>query len=277
MLKTIYHRLRSRKKLVESYDLLQKGARLQLKGDQLTCGSELALLLIHDLEADGAEVSELHRVTDMLEAIQVPYTASSASPEVAEATKIGSAAIRWAKKLGAEEEGAKMHDTIASLICKCQGLEGLHAASEHFSRGEDPGAFAKVLADASKAADSSEKDLLLTRAVLQVLAAGKAENLQERLTFARELMKAYQGLACSSSSTPQAHFTQLLLQAMEVRSLPLVELLQKEYGRSLERDPELGELLEAVKHTYFPSFGGQGMGGILGSLFQRMTTPEMPT
>lgn len=35
MLKTIYHRLRSRKKLAESYDLLQKGARLQLKGDQV--------------------------------------------------------------------------------------------------------------------------------------------------------------------------------------------------------------------------------------------------
>lgn len=66
---------------------------------QLTCGSELALLLIHDLEADGAEKTELHRVSDILEAIQVPYTASSASPEVAEATKIGSAAIRWAKKM----------------------------------------------------------------------------------------------------------------------------------------------------------------------------------
>ncbi len=69
---------------------------------------------------------------------------------------------------GAEEEGAKMHDTIASLICKCQGLEGLHAASEHFSRGKDPGAFAKALAEASKEADSSEKELMLTRAVLQV-------------------------------------------------------------------------------------------------------------
>lgn len=64
---------------------------------------------------------------------------------------------------------------------------------------------------------------------------------------------------------------------MEVRSLPLVKLLQKEYGRSLARDPELGELLEAVKHTYFLTFGGQGMGGVLGSLFQRMITPEMPT
>ncbi len=66
---------------------------------QLTCGSELALLLIHDLEADGADVSQLHHVSEILEAIQVPYTASSASSEVAEATKIGNAAIRWAKKM----------------------------------------------------------------------------------------------------------------------------------------------------------------------------------
>lgn len=35
MLKTVYHRLRSRRKLQESYDLLQKGARLQLERDQV--------------------------------------------------------------------------------------------------------------------------------------------------------------------------------------------------------------------------------------------------
>ena len=35
MLKTVYHRLRSRKKLTDSYDLLQQGARLQLEGDQV--------------------------------------------------------------------------------------------------------------------------------------------------------------------------------------------------------------------------------------------------
>lgn len=62
-----------------------------------------------------------------------------------------------------------------------------------------------------------------------------------------------------------------------MRSLPLVELLQEEYGRSLACDPELGKLLEAVKHTYFPIFGRQGMDGFLGSLFHRITAPEMPT
>lgn len=53
-----------------------------------------------------------------------------------------------------------------------------------------------------------------------------------------------------------------------------MELLQKEYARSLARDPDLGELLETVKQTYFPSLGGQGMGGLLGNIFQMMSTAE---
>ena len=36
MLKTIYHRLRSRGKLHDSYDLLQRGAVLQLSHGQVT-------------------------------------------------------------------------------------------------------------------------------------------------------------------------------------------------------------------------------------------------
>lgn len=68
-------------------------------GVQLTCGSELALLLIHDLESDGAAISELHCVLNILEGVQKPYVESRDCAEIAEATKIANAAIRWVKKL----------------------------------------------------------------------------------------------------------------------------------------------------------------------------------
>ncbi|EIE25182.1 hypothetical protein COCSUDRAFT_65140 [Coccomyxa subellipsoidea C-169] len=279
MLKTVYHRLRSRKKLTESYDLLQQGARLQLKGDQLTCGSELALLLIHDLEADGFKLSELHRITDLLECIRKPYTESRDSPEIKEATKITSAAIRWVKKMGDEEAAKKLHSTLAALICKCQGAEGLLAASEHFSRGDDPAAFAAYLADVSSKGSHSEHDLILTRAVLQVLAVGRASQLDMQLAFARELMGGFSNRtasAAASISTPLTHFLEFLLQALDGRSLSLLELLQKEYSHSLARDPDLGEMLETVKQTYFPSMGGQGMSSLLGNIFQMISTAEPP-
>ncbi len=69
---------------------------------------------------------------------------------------------------GDEEAATKLHSTLAALICKCQGSEGLLAASEHFSRGDNPAAFAAYLADVSSKGSHSEHDLILTRAVLQV-------------------------------------------------------------------------------------------------------------
>lgn len=66
-------------------------------------------------------------------------------------------------------------------------------------------------------------------------------------------------------------------QALDGRSLSLLELLQNEYSHSLARDPDLGEMLETVKQTYFPSMGGQGMSGLLGNIFQMMSTAETPS
>lgn len=63
------------------------------------------------------------------------------------------------------------------------------------------------------------------------------------------------------------------VQALEACHLPMVELLQREYSLSLACDPDLNYLLESIKHTYFPTAGGQGMGGILGNIFQMMGTP----
>lgn len=41
----------------------------------------------------------MHRITDLLKGIRKPYTESRDSPEIKEATKITSAAIRWVKKM----------------------------------------------------------------------------------------------------------------------------------------------------------------------------------
>lgn len=63
-----------------------------------------------------------------------------------------------------------LHVTLAKLICRCQGSVGLLAASDHFSRGDDPSTFAAYLAECSRKGAPKEHDLFLLRAVLQVLA-----------------------------------------------------------------------------------------------------------
>ena len=63
------------------------------------------------------------------------------------------------------------------------------------------------------------------------------------------------------------------LQAIELRSVRLLELLKREYRPSLLQDRELLGLLEAVKQKHF---GGQrgGLGGLLGSLFQNLGSDQ---
>ena len=65
-----------------------------------------------------------------------------------------------------------------------------------------------------------------------------------------------------------------MLQALEARSLPLVELLEQEYAGSLARDVHLRELLQAVKQAYLGALQPGGMGGLLGSLFSTMLNAE---
>lgn len=59
------------------------------------------------------------------------------------------------------------------------------------------------------------------------------------------------------------------IQLVEMRSVQLLELLQREYRPSLSQDRELLGLLEAVKQKHFGVQRG-GLGGLLGSLFQNM-------
>ncbi len=62
------------------------------------------------------------------------------------------------------------------------------------------------------------------------------------------------------------------MQALDKQSMQLVDLLQREYGPALGQDPELPVLLQAVKEAYF-DVPRQGMGGMLGSIFQQMLGP----
>ena len=59
------------------------------------------------------------------------------------------------------------------------------------------------------------------------------------------------------------------IQAVEMRSVQLLELLEREYRPSLLQDRELLGLLEAIKQKHFGVQRG-GLGGLLGSLFQNM-------
>ena len=59
------------------------------------------------------------------------------------------------------------------------------------------------------------------------------------------------------------------MQAVQMRSSALLQLLEREYRPSLQRDPELLAMLEAIKQKHF-RMQRAGLGGLLGSLFQNL-------
>ena len=61
------------------------------------------------------------------------------------------------------------------------------------------------------------------------------------------------------------------LQATSIRSMALLQLLEREYKPSLSRDGELLAVLEAIKQKHFGMQRG-GLGGLLGSLFQNLSS-----
>ena len=67
---------------------------------QATCGSELASLLINAMDGDAcpANQTEVDWVFSILRAFQLMSTSGNREPQVVEVSKVGHAAIKWARK-----------------------------------------------------------------------------------------------------------------------------------------------------------------------------------
>lgn len=277
MFKTIYHRFRAQKKLQDCYKLLEEGARLQLQEGQLNCGVELAQMLVEAYVRDNASCSRdnMQRVLYIIDAFPRPQTHTDGNNDAVEqCTKVTLAAIKWAKRHNnATTTVQKLHDKLAAYMWECHGWRGLGQVSQHYIRGKDMTGFAAALAQSVGEGNPEEEDLFVVRAVLQLLAVGKGNGLDEKLEDAHELLQSYESMMRRGlPDTPIMHFINLLIKALEHRSLKLAEMLQTTYSVSLAREAQLSGLLQRIKQVYLGAQSSGGMQEMMSSMLQMLTS-----
>lgn len=275
--KSVYYRYRAQKKLIDSYKLCEEGAKLQLQKGQLNCGVELALLLLEAYTTDKVTSSRenMERVFLILDAFPRPETGSpEAETAVDSCTRVVQAAIKWAKRFSTGGDHIrKLHDKLAIYVWECFTWQGFGTAAVHYARGTDATSFAAALAQCVMQGNPEEEDLFVARAALQLLAAGRQQELPVRVEDAQELLQSYEAIQRRAvPDTPLMHFLHLLIQALAKRSLPLVEVLESEYASSLSTDRLLVALVSQIKQVYFKvqQSGAGGMQGLLSGMMQML-------
>lgn len=117
-------------------------------------------------------------------------------------------------------------------------MQDYEVAQKHYLRSNDPEGFANMLIQWGEEVYPSEKDLLITRAVLMYLCL---QNLKDANIIYSLFKNRYPAL-----DTPLFNYTRFLLLTLERDALPLFDLLRGTYQKSLQRDPTFTQVRSGV-------------------------------
>ena len=139
---------------------------------------------------------------------------------------------------------------------------------------------AAAVAGAAAQGEHEEDDLFVARAALTMAAVRPPSpdaGAQRQVAAAQELVGAAYAAAAGhpAPDTPLLHFVALFLEALAARSEQLGQLLQQHYQPSLDRDPQLWQLVMrcAAVHLRQPAGGAGGMGGLLSMFGSMLSQP----
>ncbi|CAI5508645.1 unnamed protein product, partial [Closterium sp. Naga37s-1] len=322
--KSLATRYSSQFKYEDAMALLQSGACVQLEHGQVTSGGELALLLTDLLSSTETPCWEdsLERITAVYTSFPRSTDPSGLLPgESEEAARLRvdgckrflRAALKWSAQFpemlsapSSPQAQAKPSSPTASspAALASLGSPAIHlmlahclssqlpphkrdyaAAFFHFVYSDDPALFAHSLAEYAQQCYLGERDLVIARAVLQCLAAGR---LQQGKQLWHDLKTKQAGIwgaddhaagddgadadgaadaaaAVDSGATedragaaaskwqesPLLRFTDLLLTAADRRAPSLLSHLRRRYEPSLQRDPAFPPLLDDIAFRLF--------------------------
>lgn len=197
VLKTVYHRLRSRGQLQQSYDLAARAAVTQFGAHQPTCGAELGIMMLTDFVTDGVQVAPAP-----LQLAMAVLDAPSPS-DADELISLAKATLKWIVSCGGTRaDAAQVHDAVAQRVCDAKGLA---AATPFFVRATSLVPFAAAVQAAAREGLPQEQGLFFLRAVLQALLACDHVT-EEGVARCAPLLNAFDG--CEA---PAAHLARLLL------------------------------------------------------------------
>ncbi|XP_024388542.1 protein GET4 [Physcomitrium patens] len=290
MYKTIHSRYMHAKKYNEAIELLNSGAVAMLNHGEVTCGTELGVLLIQTFN-----VAKLPFDSSTLDQIRTIYNAyprtagtrqeksssndtSNLGVESSEAAVIAKtrvegctsflrSALKWSIETGGFPRGApELHDMLGEYIWTESPHPETMKASQHFVRGNQPETFAKVVVECMDKCYPGEADLVVARAVLLYLSLG---NLRDANRLWDSVRQRLSDSSQELPDTPLLHFIKFLLLTLERDALPLFKMLRQKYKPSLDRDTSLDEYLDEIGERFFNLQRRSGVQGMLGD-FMRM-------
>lgn len=258
MYKSTSARYVSAERYSDALDILESGACLQLKHDQVTCGSELAMLFVDTLVKGKFSYNEdlLDRLRKIYEAFprnavpdhvgddddmqKLTEALGAAKIRVEGCSSFLRAAIRWSIEFGTDKNGCReLHTMLAEYIYS--------ETPEVCYPGED--------------------DLAIARAVLMYLALG---NLRDANYVYDEVKKQLESKEVEYPESDLMQFISYLLQTLERDALPLFRMLRQNYNSSIERDPAFHELLDHIAERFYGVRRKNPMQGMFGDIFKMM-------
>eukprot|EP00029_Vermamoeba_vermiformis_P006292 TRINITY_DN2426_c0_g1_i1.p1 TRINITY_DN2426_c0_g1~~TRINITY_DN2426_c0_g1_i1.p1 ORF type:complete len:273 (+),score=48.06 TRINITY_DN2426_c0_g1_i1:88-906(+) len=243
-----------KKKYDDVKGLLESGATLLLKHGETNAGTELALLLIDVYTKANTPSNE---AVGTLVKIFSNYKLEDHPKK----KSFINTALKWSSKPENNNQG---DPTLRTCFAHhFQAMQDYEVAQKHYLRSNDAEGFANMLIQWGEEVYPSEKDLLITRAVLMYLCL---QNLKDANIIYSLFKNRYPAL-----DTPLFNYTRFLLLTLERDALPLFDLLRSTYQKSLQRDPTFTQYLDQIANVFFgvPLPGNNaGMGGLLGSLMK---------
>ncbi|XP_031743589.1 Golgi to ER traffic protein 4 homolog isoform X3 [Cucumis sativus] len=243
MYKSVSARYVAAERYSEALDILQSGACTQLKHEQITCGSELAVLFVDTLVKgkvpyDDNTLDRVRKIYKNFPQIPLPQhlgedddmqqlseALGAAKTRVEGCSSFLKAALKWSMEFGSQRSGSpEIHIMLATYIYSESPEVDMTRVSYHFIRGDNPKKFASILVNFMGKCYPGEDDMAIARAVLM----------------------------------------------LQRDALPLFNMLRANYKSSLEREPVLNELLDEIAEKFYGVRRRNPLQGIFGDFLKMM-------
>jgi hypothetical protein len=236
---TLQSRLCAQKNYDDAQKLMLQGVEKLIEHKAVAGAGQLALLIVDTLIKSECKATSAH--------IELLLKTASLFPKGGEEAGIGllKAALKWACSKGSDKEGdPRLHQELARLYWR---TDDCSSAQNHFLRANLPHEHAHFLFEWSSKGYGSERDLYLSRCVLQYLCLG---NLQAANTVFKDFRSSCQDKQ-EALDSPLVNFVAFLLQTVERDAAPLYLMLRQKYAISLSRDSTFSMYLDKIGEVFF--------------------------
>lgn len=252
--RTIYARYKSLGDHGELKNLLIQGAITMLKHGEITAGTDLALLLIEELQNTKESPTE-ENMTSILQIFN-NFNVETHPKKTLFIRK----SVEWSCTDSNGNQGEPfLHNAFAKYF---EDLEQYGSSSKHYVRGSEHESFAKMVSKWADKGYPNELDLFLTRSVLMYLCLKNEDG-------ARIFYEAFLKLRTKEEKdTPLFNYCKFLLKVVHDDNIYKFNEINEKYKKSLERDSSFLEYLEQISKVIFGTTRPEPRGNIFSNLLR---------